>query len=88
MLKNLFQLDPKITFLNHGSFGATPKSIFKSYQNFQSELEKDPVNFIQNKAPIYLKEAKETLGNYIHANPLDFVFTPNPSLQSILFYIA
>lgn len=79
MLKNLFQLDSNITFLNHGSFGACPKFIFNEYQNFQAELEKDPVNFIQVKAPDYLNNAKKSLANYINASENDFVFTPNPT---------
>ena len=31
--KSLFLLDPKITHLNHGSFGACPKPIFDSLIN-------------------------------------------------------
>jgi len=39
-LKKDFLLDPSITFLNHGSFGATPKPVFKEYQRWQREMEK------------------------------------------------
>ena len=44
--KSLFQLDPAITFLNHGSFGATPKPVFAAYQNWQRRLEEQPVLFL------------------------------------------
>jgi isopenicillin-N epimerase len=30
--KDLFLLDSTITFLNHGSFGATPRAVFEKYQ--------------------------------------------------------
>ena len=33
-LKNQFLLDNKVTFLNHGSFGACPKKIFNEYKNY------------------------------------------------------
>ena len=43
------------------------------------ELEREPVNFIQKKLPIYLKEAKKPLAKFIDCNEEDFFFTPNPT---------
>ena len=60
-MKSQFLLDPHITFLNHGSFGACPKPIFEEFQRFQLELETEPVDFIQRKQPKYLKTARESL---------------------------
>ena len=45
-LKNQFLLDNKVTFLNHGSFGACPKVIFNEYQSWQKKLERQPVKFL------------------------------------------
>jgi isopenicillin-N epimerase len=53
-MKSQFLLDPTITFLNHGSFGACPKPIFEEYQRLQSELESEPVYFIQKKKQRYI----------------------------------
>lgn len=78
-MKSQFLLDPDITFLNHGSFGACPKPIFEEYQRFQLELENEPVYFIQKKQAAYLKIAKERLAKYIGCNANDFFFTPNPT---------
>ena len=78
-MKSQFLLDPAITFLNHGSFGACPKPIFEEYQRLQLELENEPVYFIQKKAAEYLKIAKERLAKYIGCNANDFFFTPNPT---------
>jgi isopenicillin-N epimerase len=75
-----FLLDSNITFLNHGSFGACPKPIFEEYQRLQRELEADPVQFIQKKLPVYLKQAKLPLSNFIGCNPEDFFFVPNPTV--------
>ena len=36
-LKSLFMLDPEITYLNHGSFGACPKPIFEELINWPIE---------------------------------------------------
>lgn len=49
-LKDLFLLDPEITFLNHGSFGATPKVVFDHYQALQLELERQPLELICQRA--------------------------------------
>ncbi len=78
-MKSQFNLNPKITFLNHGSFGACPKPIFEEYQRFQLQLENEPVYFIQKKQAAYLKIAKERLAKYIGCNANDFFFTPNPT---------
>lgn len=78
-MKAHFLLDPNITYLNHGSFGACPKPIFEDYQKWQRELELEPVQFIVYNSWEYLKRSKLALGQYIHAAPEDFYFTPNPT---------
>lgn len=78
-MKSQFLLDPTITFLNHGSFGACPKPIFEEYQRFQLELETEPVLFIQKKVAGYLKVAREKLSTYMGCDSLDVFFTPNPT---------
>ena len=79
-MKSQFYLDPEITFLNHGSFGACPKPIFENYQYWQLELEKEPVQFIQKKVAGYLKTSKLALAKFIHCNADDFFFVPNPTV--------
>ncbi|WP_298115693.1 aminotransferase class V-fold PLP-dependent enzyme [Flavobacterium sp.] len=78
-MKSEFLLDNTITFLNHGSFGACPKPVFDEFQRLQLELEQEPVQFIQKKLPVYLKEAKKPLAKFIGCNVEDFFFTPNPT---------
>ncbi|TSJ41220.1 aminotransferase class V-fold PLP-dependent enzyme [Fluviicola chungangensis] len=78
-LKEAFLLREDVTFLNFGSFGATPKPIFESYQRFQRELEYEPVQFIINKGPEYLKESRERLGEYLFSHPDNLVYVPNPT---------
>ena len=78
-MKNQFLLSPEITYLNHGSFGACPKPIFEEYQNWQRELEKEPVQFIVNNGPQYLRKSKESLAQYLQCNADDFFFTTNPT---------
>ena len=78
-LKPDFLIDPNITYLNFGSFGACPKPIFKEYQNWQTELEYNAVQFITVNGPKYLEQARVALGQYINCHPSDVVFVTNPS---------
>jgi len=76
-LKDLFLLDPDVKFLNHGSFGATPKPVFEAYQSWQRRLERQPVYFIDKELPGFLEEARHVLGKYVNARADDLVYVPN-----------
>lgn len=78
-LASLFLLNPDITFLNFGSFGASPKVVFDDYQKWQRELEWEPVQFFAVNGPEYLKASRIALGNYLNANADDLVYVPNPT---------
>ena len=77
--KELFQLDPNIHFLNHGSFGACPKPVFESYQNWQRELESRPVEFLGRRAADLLAEARQELAAYLNCAADEIVYFPNPT---------
>jgi isopenicillin-N epimerase len=76
-LREKFLLDPSVTFLNHGSFGATPRAVFERYQEWQLELERQPVLFLDRRLDALLAEARAVLGAYVGADPDDLVFVPN-----------
>lgn len=80
-LRRLFMLDPEVTFLNHGSFGAVPRSVFREYQSWQRELERQPVEFLGRRFPQLMLDARTSLAQYIHASPTDVVFTPNVTVS-------
>ncbi len=76
-LKEYFLLDPHVIFLNHGSFGATPKPVFDAYQDWQRRLERQPVLFLGRELDGLLYESRSALGNYLNADPEDLVYIPN-----------
>jgi isopenicillin-N epimerase len=76
-LRDEFLLDPEVTFLNHGSFGACPRAVFERYQEWQLELEREPVLFLARRLDGLLAEARGALGEYVGADPDDLVFVPN-----------
>src|SRR5512134_3102477 len=76
-LRDLFLLDPDIHFLNHGSFGATPKPVFEAYQAWQLRLERQPVLFLGREYNELLLQSRIALGNYLNADADDLVYIPN-----------
>lgn len=76
-LRKLFLLRPDVVFLNHGSFGACPRPVFEVYQNWQLELERQPVEFLARRFDDLLCAARQALGAHVGANPDDLVYVPN-----------
>jgi len=78
-IKSLFMLDSKITYLNHGSFGACPKPIFNELINWQKKLEREPVKHLVFDIYNYLEKSRDALSKYVDCNKNDVIFSPNPS---------
>jgi isopenicillin-N epimerase len=76
-IKTKFLLKPEVTFLNHGSFGATPKTVFDRYQALQLELERQPVQFLGRDLSARMDEARQVLADFLHCSPPDLLFVSN-----------
>lgn len=70
-------LDPGVTFLNHGSFGACPAPVLALQQALQGQLEREPVSFMLEALSQHRREAKEALAQLVGGVPRDFAFVPN-----------
>lgn len=81
-MREHFMLDPQVVFLNHGSFGACPRPVFEVYQNWQQELERQPVAFLSRRADGLLDEARARLATYLNA-PTDHVLFVNNATSGI-----
>jgi isopenicillin-N epimerase len=72
-----WQLDPAVTFLNHGAFGACPISVLVQQQTFRQRLEQEPLRFVMREFEPLLDAARAALANFVNADPADLVFVPN-----------
>ena len=72
-----FLLDPGVTFLNHGSYGACPAPVFARYQELQRELERNPVEFLARRFDELTAGSRAALATFVGARPDDLVFVPN-----------
>lgn len=70
-------LDSEIVFLNHGSFGATPKFILEKQNQYRAQMEAEPVRFMIRELENMVWETKTSLGNFLGAQPEDLAFVPN-----------
>ncbi|MCB0011510.1 MAG: aminotransferase class V-fold PLP-dependent enzyme, partial [Anaerolineales bacterium] len=75
-IRDLFQLDPTVTFLNQGSFGATPKAVMAVYQEWQNILEQQPVAYFR-AIDERLATARAALGNFLNTDGDNLVYVPN-----------
>lgn len=78
-IKNLFQLDPSIVFLNHGSFGAVPTEVFTVYQDWQRQLEFQPVKFLGREITNLMQQARASLAAYLGTQEDEILYFPNPT---------
>ena len=76
-LRDLFLLRRDVVYLNHGSFGACPRPVFETYQQWQLELERQPVEFLGRRFAALMADARVALGSYVGADPDDLVYVPN-----------
>lgn len=79
-LKKHFLLDPSVVFLNHGSFGATPKPVFREYQRWQRELENQPVEFLGRRITGLMAESRSVLGDYVGTHADNLVYAQNATI--------
>ncbi len=80
-------LDPAITYLNHGTVGATPKKVLAKQQALREEMERQPARFLlrelsalsgPSSRPVpRLREAAEAVGRFVGAKGQDLVFVDN-----------
>ena len=75
--RGFWSLDPKVTFLNHGSFGSCPRPVLKFQQALQDRLERQPVRFLIDEFEPIWDEARRTLAQFVGADAEDLVFVPN-----------
>jgi isopenicillin-N epimerase len=86
-----WRLDPTVTFLNHGSYGACPEPVLAVQRALGDRLESEPVRFLSGALPGLIDEARAAVGRFLRADPEGLAFVANATtgynavLQSLRF---
>src|SRR5262249_44082355 len=82
-----WMLDPDITYLNHGTVGATPRRVLLKQQALRDEMERQPSRFmlreLNGELPMpwrtvsRIREASDRIAPFLGSQREDLVFVPN-----------
>jgi isopenicillin-N epimerase len=90
-LRAHWSLEPDMRFLNHGSFGATPRTVLAEQQAWRDRMERQPVRFMTSELPGLLRAAAGELAGFLGVRGEDLAFVENATagvnavLRSIAF---
>ncbi|MDB5586030.1 MAG: aminotransferase class V-fold PLP-dependent enzyme [Devosia sp.] len=79
-LARQFLIREDVVFLNHGSFGACPRPVFAAYQNWQLELEGQPVEFLGRKLTENMRGPRVALADELGTSSDNIVGLTNATL--------
>jgi len=79
-LARQFLLREDVVFLNHGSFGACPIPVFQTYQHWQLELERQPVEFLGRKLTENMRGPRVALAAELGTSENNIVGLTNATL--------
>jgi isopenicillin-N epimerase len=73
-------LDPEVSFLNHGSFGACPTAVLVAQRAWQDRMEREPVRWFTEELEPAQDEARRRIGAFLGADPDDLAFVRNATI--------
>jgi isopenicillin-N epimerase len=76
-LRRRWALEPGVTYLNHGSYGACPTAVLEVQREWQLRLEAEPVRFLSRELDGHLAHARERLAAFVGADADDLGFVAN-----------
>jgi isopenicillin-N epimerase len=76
-LAHHWTLDPTVDFLNHGSYGATPRPVQAAQQRWRDRMEAEPVRFFSHDLEPALDAARAALAAFLGCEPQDLALVPN-----------
>ena len=76
-MRDAWRLDDSTHFLNHGSFGATPRVVLERQRELRDQLEAEPVRFMVRELEPLLDAARNRLADFVVARAADLAFVTN-----------
>ncbi len=76
-IRHEWLLEEGLDFLNHGSFGATPRVVLAAQDRWRLAMERQPMRFFLEEYGGALRGAAARLAAYVGAEPEDLAFVDN-----------
>lgn len=76
-LRARWALDPAVKYLNHGSFGATPRDVLAFQSELRARMERNPMQFLLADWDRLHDAARAALGSFLGASADDLAVVPN-----------
>ena len=78
-LRDHWQLNPDIDFLNHGSFGSCPSIVLQAQREQINELERDPIRYLAPERELEpkLDDVRQLISELVNAPASDLAFVRN-----------
>lgn len=73
----LFSLDPAVSYLNHGSFGAVPIGVQRAQQRLRDEIEANPHKFYTQGMMDRVIHTRRHIASFLGADPDGSALVPN-----------
>lgn len=77
-----FELAPDRLHLNHGSFGAVPRSVLAEQQRWRERLERDPTGFYHYDHPQLVRDSAAIAARRFGGEAKDWVFCENATVAA------
>src|SRR5689334_1049172 len=84
--RSLFLLASNLTYLNHGGFGATPRSVLDEKKRILDQIEKNPTDFLAHKLrPQWHQVAEKIAGRFsCQSNSVAIVDNATDGVEAVL----
>lgn len=76
-LRARWMLKEGVAFLNHGSFGATPRVVFEAHERWRRRLEEEPVELLGRQCHALLRGVRDEVGKVLGMKAEDFGLVTN-----------
>jgi len=76
-LARYWAIDPDVTYLNHGAYGACPWPVLRAQDEWRTRMERQPTQFNGTDLEGHLDHARGRLADFLHADTDDLALVPN-----------
>jgi isopenicillin-N epimerase len=88
--RSLFLFASNLTYLNHGGFGATPRSVLDEKKRILDEIEKNPMDFLAHKIKLKWHQVAEKIASRFSCQPNSVAIVDNATdgVEAILHSLS